>query len=142
VDQAAREYAQRFDFKGTGTTVELAGGTAIVLRSSTEDRVLAATEVLKEKLVRRKVPLRVLQGGEPRASGRETVATFTLSRGINQDKAREIGGSIKRLGLKVQHQVMGDKLRVSGKNRDDLQKVIAHLREADFGIALQFENYR
>ena len=142
VDQANREYAQRFDFKGTATTAELVGGGQIVLRSSTEDRMKAAIEVLKEKLVRRKVPLRVLQGGEPRASGKETVAAFSLSQGISQDKAREIGAAIRKLGLKVQHQVMGDKLRVTGKSRDDLQKVMGHLREADFGVALQFENYR
>ena len=100
--------------------------------------------MLEEKLVKRKVSLKLLSYGKVEEASKGTVRqTVTLNVGISDEKAREIGKYIKGLTLKgVQHQVQGDQLRVSGKKRDDLQKVIAELKEKDFGIPLQFVNFR
>jgi uncharacterized protein YajQ (UPF0234 family) len=143
VDQASREVSTRFDFKGTDSTVELKDD-AIELESASEERLKALTQVLEEKFVKRKVSLKSLSYGKVEEASKGTVRqVITLNVGINQDKAREIGKFVKELGLKgVSHQVQGDQLRVSGKKRDDLQAVIAALREHDFGIPLQFENFR
>ena len=143
VDQASREVSQRYDFKNTGSSVQL-GDNVIEMASSTEDRLAALRQVLEEKLVRRKVSLRALDYGnvEP-ASGGTVRQTARLQAGISQDKAREINKFIKGLGLKgVQSSARGDELRVQGKKRDDLQKVIAALKEADLKIPLQFINFR
>ena len=142
VDQARREIVQRFDFKDTGTAIDH-DNDLIELRSSTDDRLKAALEVLKEKCVRRKVSLKALHEGPilPAAKGtyRQTV---NVSKGINDEKARDINKHIKGLGLKVQTQVQGDQIRVNAKSKDDLQVVIGELKERDFGIPLQFTNYR
>jgi cyclic-di-GMP-binding protein len=143
VDQTSREVATRFDFKGTDSTVELKEHS-IELHTENEQRLKALTQVLEEKLVRRKVSLKALGYGkvEDAAKGRVR-QTATLNVGINQDKAKELGKFIKELGLKgVSHQVQGAQLRVSGKKKDDLQNAIAALREHDFGIPLQFTNFR
>ncbi|TMK66648.1 MAG: YajQ family cyclic di-GMP-binding protein [Actinobacteria bacterium] len=143
VDQAAREVATRFDFKNTGSTVELKE-KSIELHSESEARLKALTQVLEEKLVRRKVSLKALSYGKVEDAAKGTVRQeVALTVGISQDKARDIGKFIKNLGLKgVSHQVQGDQLRVSGKKRDDLQDAIQAMREHDFGIPLQFSNYR
>ena len=143
VDQASRELATRFDFKGTDSAVELKEN-AIEIESASEERLKAATQVLEEKLVRRKVSLKALDYGKVEEASRGRARqTATLHVGINDEKAREIGKFIKGLGLKgVQHQVQGDQLRVTGKKRDDLQTAIAKLREKDFGVPLQFNNFR
>lgn len=143
VDQASREIHTRFDFKGTDSSVEL-GEDGIELHSDTEQRLKALTQVLEEKLVKRKVSLKALSYGKVEEATKGTVRQrAALNVGINDEKAREIGKFVKQLGLKgVQHQVQGDQLRVSGKKRDDLQTVIQSLREHDFGIPLQFTNFR
>lgn len=143
VDQASREVATRFDFKNTGTTIELAEKT-IELHTESEARLHALVQVLEEKMVKRKVSLKSLSYGKVEEAAKGTVRqTVTLQVGITDDKAREIGKFIKGLSLKgVQHQVQGDQLRVSGKKRDDLQAVIAALREHDFDLPLQFTNFR
>jgi len=143
VDQAAREISTRYDFKGTDSSVELKDKT-IELASASEERLKALTQVLEEKLVKRKVSLKVLDYGKVEEAAKGTVRQHvTLSVGINQEKGKEIGRFIKGLGLKgVNHQIQGDQLRVQGKKRDDLQAAIAALREHDFGIPLQFENFR
>jgi uncharacterized protein YajQ (UPF0234 family) len=143
VDQTARELATRFDFKGTDSSIELKD-TTIELASASDDRLKAVVQVLEEKLVRRKVPLKSISYGKVEEAAKGSVRqTATLNVGITDDKAREIGKFIKGLGLKgVQHQVQGQQLRVSGKKRDDLQAAIAALREHDFAIALQFTNFR
>lgn len=143
VDQAARELATRFDFKGTDSVVELKE-SSIQLESASEERLKAVTQVLEEKLVKRKVSLKVLDYGKveeaTKGRARQLVA---LQSGISADKAKAIGKFLKDLNLKgVQHQVQGEQLRVSGKKRDDLQKAIAAMRDHDFGIPLQFENFR
>jgi uncharacterized protein YajQ (UPF0234 family) len=143
VDQAAREVATRFDFKGTDSTVELKD-TTIDLASASEDRLKALVQVLEEKLVKRKVSLKLLSYGKVEEATKGSVRqTATLNVGISAYKAREIGKFIKGLGLKgVQHQVQGEQLRVTGKKRDDLQSAIAALREHDFEVPLQFNNFR
>jgi len=143
IDQTKRELATRFDFKGTDSVVELKD-QKIEIESASEERLKAATQVLEEKLVRRKVSLKALDYGkvEEATKGRAR-QTVSIQVGINADKAREIGKYLKGLGLKgVQHQVQADQLRVTGKKRDDLQKAIASLREHDFGVPLDFTNFR
>jgi uncharacterized protein YajQ (UPF0234 family) len=142
VDQARREIAQRFDFKNTGTTIDR-DNTLIELRSSTEDRLKAAMEVLKEKAVRREVPLKALKEGpvQPAAKGMYK-QSLHVNVGITEEKAREIVRFVKGVGVKVQSHVQGDQIRVSGKKKDDLQTVIQALREHDFEIPLQFVNFR
>jgi uncharacterized protein YajQ (UPF0234 family) len=143
VDQAKRELATRFDFKGTDSTVELKEN-AIELESASEERLKAATQVLEEKLVRRKVSLKALDYGKVEEASRGRARqTASLHVGINDEKAREIGKFIKNLGLKgVQHQVQGNQLRVTGKKRDDLQSAIQSMRAHDFGVPLDFTNFR
>ncbi len=143
VDQASREVSTRFDFKGTGSTIDL-NEKSIELATESDQRLKALTQVLEEKLVKRKVSLKLLAYGNIEEASKGTVRqSVTLNVGISDEKAREIGKYIKGLTLKgVQHQVQGDQLRVSGKKRDDLQNVIAELKEKDFGIPLQFVNFR
>lgn len=143
VDQAAREIGNRYDFKGTDTTIELSE-EAITLASISDDRLSAARQVLEEKLVKRKVSLKGLDYGTVEdAAGGTKRQVATLAAGISQDKAKELNKFIKGLGIKgVQSQAQGDQLRVNSKKRDDLQSVIAALREGDFGIPLSYENFR
>jgi uncharacterized protein YajQ (UPF0234 family) len=141
--QAARELGTRFDFRGTGAEIAWSGEEAVSLQAETEDRVKAALEVFKDKLVKRSISLKALEAGEPRQSGKIYKIDCAIVQGIHQEKAKAIGKMIRDEGPKgVQAQVQGDQLRVSAKKKDDLQKVIALLKEADFGIALQFTNYR
>ena len=140
--QTAREIATRFDFKGTGASVAWSGET-IVITANAEDRVMAVLDVLQTKLIRRGVSLKVLDTGEARASGREYRLESSLKEGLGQDDAKKIGKIVRDSGPKgVKTQVTGDELRVSAKSRDDLQAVIALLKEADLDVALQFVNYR
>jgi uncharacterized protein YajQ (UPF0234 family) len=143
VDQASREVGTRFDFKDTGSTIELAGHE-IRLHSSTEDRMRALLQVVEEKLVKRSVSLKALDRGKAEEAAKGTVRqTLTLNAGISADRARHINKFIKEHAPKgVSSQTQGDQLRVSGKKRDDLQTVIAALKAEDFGIPLQFNNFR
>ena len=143
VDQASREIANRYDFKGTGSSIEL-GDDSITLRTSSEDKLRALRQVLEEKLVKRKVSLKALTYGDVEdASGANVRQVVTLAAGISSEKARELNKFIKGLGLKgVQSQAQGDELRVTSKKRDDLQAVMTALREGDFGIPISFGNRR
>jgi cyclic-di-GMP-binding protein len=143
IDQAHRELSTRFDFKGTDSTIEFKDN-AIQLESASEERLKAAAQVLEEKLVRRKVSLKALDYGKvEEASKGRARQTVAIQVGISDEKAREIGKFLKGLGLKgVQHQVQADQLRVTGKKRDDLQAAIQSLREHDFGVPLDFTNFR
>ena len=143
LNQAAKEIATRFDFRGTGAQVTHAGENAVTIQAETEDRAKAALEVFKEKLVKRSISLKSLDAGEPRASGKTHRIDCKIIQGIDSDKAKAISKKIRDEGPRgVQAQIQGDQLRVSGKKKDDLQTVIALLRQADFGVALQFVNYR
>ena len=143
VDQAAREIATRYDFKNTNSSVEL-GDEVINMASASEDRLSALRQVLEEKLVKRKVSLKVLDYGNVEdASGATVRQSARLQAGISSEKARDLNKFIKGLGIKgVQSSTQGDQLRVSSKKRDDLQAVMSALRENDFGIPLQFTNRR
>jgi len=143
VDQASREVVNRFDFKNTNSSLEL-GDNLITLRSSTEDRLTALRQVLEEKLVKRQVSLKAVDYGTvEEAAGGTVRQEVTLVAGINSDKSRELNKFIKALGVKgVQSQTQGEQLRVTSKKRDDLQSVMASLKAEDFGIPLQFNNFR
>jgi uncharacterized protein YajQ (UPF0234 family) len=146
VDQAKREVGQRFDFKNTGSSIELAddGGTPVItLRSNTDGKVKEVVRVLEEKLVKRHVALKALEKAdiEPAAGGTAR-QEIKINQGISTDKARQIVKFIKDKKLKAQVAIQGDQVRVSSKSRDILQDVIQSLKDEDFGIPLQFTNYR
>lgn len=143
VDQAQREIATRFDFKDTGSSIEEAKDS-LTLRAGTEDRLVALRQVLEEKFVRRKLSLKSLDWGKvEEASGATVRQLVTLRSGIDSDTARDLNKRIKALGAKgIQSQTQGDSIRVTGKKRDDLQAVIAALKEAELDRPLQFNNFR
>jgi cyclic-di-GMP-binding protein len=142
LNQARKELGQRFDFKGTVTTVEWSG-KELVISSKTEQRAMAALDVLKEKLVKRSVSLKSLEAGEPKPAGGGTYRIeCRFIEGIPEEKAKALSKLIRQSKLKVQAQVQGDQLRVTGKSRDDLQGAIKLMKENDQGLALQFTNYR
>ena len=143
LNQAAKELSQRFDFRGTNATIAWAGDEAVTLSADTEERVTAALEVFKEKLVKRNISLKSLDAGEPQASGKAYKISGRIKQGIESDTAKKIAKIIRDEGPKgVQAQIQGDQLRVSGKKRDDLQAVQQLLRGKDLDVALQFDNYR
>lgn len=143
VDQASREVATRFDFKGTGASVAL-NADGIELDAPTEDRLRALVQVLEEKLVRRNVSLKALSYGKVEEAAKGTVRQHAdLQAGISADHAKKINKLVRDLSLKgVSSQAQGDQIRVTGKKRDDLQAVIAALKAADLEIPLQFGNFR
>lgn len=142
VDQARREVTTRFDFKDTGTSITQ-DADLVEVRSNSENRVEAAVEVLKEKLVRREVSLKALHAGPMLPAAKATFRqSLNITHGIIDEKARELTKFVKTLPVKVQSQVMGDQVRITGKKKDDLQVVIRALKEKDFGIPLQFTNFR
>ncbi|MEA3216029.1 MAG: cyclic-di-GMP-binding protein [Acidimicrobiia bacterium] len=143
VDQAKREVSTRFDFKGTDSDIDL-DASAITLNTSTEDRLTALRQVVQEKLVKRKVSLKALDYGKvEEAAGGRARQKVTLVAGISSEKAKAINKFIKDRSPKgIQSQTQGEQLRVTGKKRDDLQEVISALKGEDFGIPLQFINFR
>jgi len=141
--QTAREIATRFDFKGTGATIEWQGEHAIEISASADDRASAVLDVFKDKLIKRQQSLKVLEAGEPRQSGRESKISVELKEGISQEQAKKVSKLIRDDGPKgVKAQIQGDELRVSSKKRDDLQAVQALVRGQDYDFAVQFTNYR
>jgi uncharacterized protein YajQ (UPF0234 family) len=143
VNQTAKELAQRFDFRGTNASIDMSGEFKLTIKADTEERAKAALDVFKEKLVKRSISLKSLDTDEPRASGKQYVLAGSLQQGIDQERAKKIAKLIRDDGPKgVQAQIQGDQLRVSAKKKDDLQSVIALLKDADVGVALQFTNYR
>lgn len=143
LNQAAKELATRFDFRGTDSTIAWKGDEAIELTSSTEERVKAAVDVFKEKLIRRDISMKAFDAGEPQASGKIYRVTGTIKQGISSENAKKITKLIRDDGPKtVKTQIQGEEIRVTSKKRDDLQAVQALLRNADLEVALQFVNYR
>ena len=141
--QTAREIATRFDFKGTGATIEWKGEEAIEISASADDRASAVLDVFKDKLIKRNQSLKIIEAGEPRQSGRESKISVALKEGISQENAKRVGKLIRDEGPKgVKVQVQGDELRVSSKKRDDLQAVISLVKGQDYDFAVQFTNYR
>jgi cyclic-di-GMP-binding protein len=143
INQAAKELATRFDFRGTGAEVAWSGEESISIEAETEERCLAAIEVFREKLIKRGISLKAFEADDPKPSGKIYKAAGTIVQGIATEKAKQIAKAIRDDGPKgVQAQIQGDQLRVSGKKKDHLQDVITLLKDKDFGIALQFTNYR
>ncbi|WP_298039674.1 YajQ family cyclic di-GMP-binding protein [uncultured Microbacterium sp.] len=142
VNQARKEVEQRYDFKGTGASVEWSG-ESILIKASTEERANAVLDVLQSKMIKRGISLKSLDSGEPFASGKEFRIVTTLKDGISSENAKKIGKIIRDEGPKgVKSQIQGDELRVQSKSRDDLQSVISLLKGSDLDLDLQFINYR
>ena len=142
VDQTRREIETRYDLKGTRSEVALEK-TALTVTAPDDMKLKAVVDILQSKLHRRGVPLKALSYGKVEsAAGGTLKQKIDLQQGIPIEKAREIVRMVKDAKLKVQAAIQEDKVRISGKNRDDLQKVMGMLREAELGIALQFDNYR
>ncbi len=139
--QAQKEIAQRFDFKDTETSLEKTP-EAITVRSGSEDRAKAALTVLQDKLVKRKVSLRFTEPGKPEPAGKGSRIVVKIKDGIEVEKGRAIVQLIKEAKLKVQASIQADQVRVTGKNRDDLQTAIQAVRQRDLGIELSFVNFR
>lgn len=142
VQQAMKEIRQRFDFKGSVSDIALEGET-LTLHSDDESRLKAVIDVLTTKLVKRGVSLKALEYGKIEPAAKGTVRqVVTIQRGIPTEKAKDIVKFIKGTGIRVQASIQENQVRVSGKNRDDLQAVIGSLKGQDFGLDLQFTNYR
>lgn len=142
VNQAAKEIANRFDFRNVDAGIRWAG-EGIEAQANSEERANAVLDVFKEKLVKRGVSLKAIDAGEPKPSGRIYKLAIALKEGISQEDAKKIGKIVRDEGPKgVRAQIQGDELRVSSKKKDDLQTVINLLKGKDLDVALQFTNYR
>jgi uncharacterized protein YajQ (UPF0234 family) len=143
LNQASKELSTRYDFRGVHASVTWAGEEAVMVGADSEERCKAALDVFKEKLVKRGVSLKAFDAGEPRLSGKSYAVSGTIVQGIETNNAKRISKTVRDEGPKgVAAQVQGDQLRVSGKKKDHLQEVINLLEGKDFGIPLQFVNFR
>ena len=144
IEQALKEVAQRFDFKGSKSEIKLEEkNNEILVSSDDEYKLKSLIDILQSKLVKRGISLKALTYEKiESALGGTVKQNIKLQQGIPSEKAKEVVKVIKETRLKVQSQIQGDQVRVTGKNRDDLQAIIKLLRERDFGIDMQFENYR
>ncbi len=141
IDQASRELGTRFDFKGVDASIELQG-EVVQISAPEEFQIKQLEGILRDKLSARKVDSRSLNPGAVEGAGKVKRKTYTLQQGIDRDTAKKITKLTKDSKLKVQAQINGDKLRVQGKKRDDLQQVMALLRDAELDTPLQFNNFR
>jgi uncharacterized protein YajQ (UPF0234 family) len=141
VDQTNREIGNRFDFKGTGAKVELTDAT-LTLKSENDFQIKQMLDVLYKKMAKRGIDIAALAEGEIETSGNKASLVITVRQGIDQDTARKIIKLIKETKLKVQASIQGEKVRVNGKKRDDLQAVISMLRDAGINLPLQYINFR
>lgn len=141
VDQANRELAKRFDFRGVDAGFEL-DDAGVLLAAEEEFQLGQMLDILQNKLTGRKVDVGVLDPGEIEAAGKQKRQRFAIRQGIDPDTGRTIVKLVKGSKLKVQTAVQGEKVRITGKKRDDLQRVITLLRESDITVPLQFDNFR
>ena len=141
VDQTNREIGTRYDFKGTDSGVEQ-NGDSLILRSESEFQIRQIQDILYQRMTKRGIDIAALAAGRMQASGRKTTLDIAVRQGIDQDTARKIVKLLKESKLKVQGSIQGDKVRVTGKKRDDLQAAIAAIRDADLGLPLQYNNFR
>ncbi len=141
IDQANREVSTRFDFKGTGSKFEL-DGQVISLTSQSDFQLKQMLDIMRQKLAKRGIDIACLEESEPELTGSEARQTVLMRKGIESELARKLVKQVKASKLKVQAAIQGDKLRISGNKRDDLQAVIALLKESDAGLPLQYENFR
>lgn len=143
LNQAAKEISQRYDFKNTGADIRWSGDTGIEITANAEERALAVLDVFQSKLIKRGISLKALDMGDPHQSGKEVKISGTFTEGISQEQAKKVSKLIRDEGPKTAKvQIQGDELRVTSKNRDDLQAVIALVKGADLDFAPQFVNYR
>lgn len=143
LNQAAKEIATRYDFKNTGARIEWQGDHGVEITANADERARAVLDVFESKLVKRGISLKSFEAGEPRQSGKETKLSGSFSDGISSEQAKQVSKLIRDEGPKgVKVQIQGDELRVTGKKRDDLQEVIALVKNADLDFAPQFVNYR
>ncbi len=141
VDQANREVGTRFDFKGVDASFEL-GDSSVTLTAESDFQIQQMMDILRGKLVKRSVDIKSLEEGDVQMSGKKAIQVVTIQQGIDADLGRKIVRMVKDSKIKVQTAIQGDKLRVTGKKRDDLQQVIAMLKEAKLDIPLQYNNFR
>ncbi|MDX1482179.1 MAG: YajQ family cyclic di-GMP-binding protein [Woeseiaceae bacterium] len=141
VDQANREVSNRFDFKGTGSTFTMEGNV-VTLKTQSDFQLQQMLDILRQKLARRGVDVACMDPQDAEITSSEARQNIVLRQGIDSDLARDIVKRIKSTKLKVQAAIQGDKVRVTGKKRDDLQSVIAMLRDADIDLPLQYDNFR
>ena len=141
LDQARREVGTRFDFKGVDATFEIKD-KELTLTADSEFQIEQMLDILKGKLVKRNVDVKSLEVGTVKQSGKQALLTITIQQGIDGDEARKLVKLIKDSKAKVQTSIQGDKLRITGKKRDDLQGVIAMVRDANLDVPVQFNNFR
>ena len=144
LNQARKEIAQRYDFKGSKTTIDLdSKENKLTIVSDDDFKVKSVVDIVQGKMIKRGISIKALKLGkiEPAAAGLAR-QVITLQSGIDKENAKKITTMVKNSGLKVQAQIMGDQLRVSGKVKDDLQTIMQMIRDADFDFAVQFVNYR
>lgn len=142
LNQARKELAQRYDFKGSKSQISQEGDEIRIIADD-DFKLKSVIDILQSKMVRRGVPLNALEYGKAEPAANDAVRqVITIKRGIPKEKGKEIVNAIKEMKLKVQAQIQENQVRVSGKDKDELQKVIQSLKDRDFGISLQFENYR
>ena len=142
LNQANREVGTRYDFKGIDASFELSDTSDITVTAEVDFQIRQMLEILRAKLVKRSVDLKCMQEGDIELSGQKAIMTVKIQQGIEADLARKIVKLVKGTKIKVQTAIQGEKLRVNGKKRDDLQKVIVLLKEENLGIPLQYENFR
>ena len=142
VDQSNREISTRFDFKGVDARYELTASSEILVNAEVEFQIRQMLDILKAKLLKRGIDIKALKEGDVELSGQKAVMRVMVQQGIESDLARKLVKMIKETKIKVQAAIQGEKLRVSGKKRDDLQGVIAMLKEASLDIPLQYNNFR
>jgi uncharacterized protein YajQ (UPF0234 family) len=144
LNQTGKEIGQRYDFKGTGASIAWSGESTIEIKANADERVRAILDAFRGKVVKRGVSLKALEYADPQAAaGGTSRLAVTIREGIDDEKGRAIAKKVKTDAPKGVHaQLQGDQVRVSAKKKDDLQSVIAMLKAADFGVPLQFTNYR
>jgi len=142
VDHTQREIGTRFDFKGTSAKAELSEGKIIMLHADSDFQIQQIHPVLYQKLTARKIDIACLEAGKVENSGKGVKQAVTVKQGIDKETAKKAVAKIKASKIKVQAQVQGEQLRINGKKRDDLQAVMALLKEAELGLPMQFQNFR
>ncbi|MFT7471932.1 MAG: hypothetical protein ACI8XU_001828 [Kiritimatiellia bacterium] len=142
LDQSNREVGTRFDFKGTDASFELDSDSNIKVSAEADFQIQQMLEILRSKMVKRGIDIKSLEEGDVQLVGQKASMIVTVQQGIEADIARKIVKAVKEAKLKVQTAIQGEKLRVTGKKRDDLQQVMALLKEGSYGVPLQYDNFR
>ncbi len=142
LDQSNREVGTRFDFKGSDASFELDSDSNIKVSAESDFQIQQMLEILRSKMVKRGIDIKSLEEGDVQLVGQKASMIVTVQQGVEADIARKIVKAVKEAKLKVQTAIQGEKLRVTGKKRDDLQQVMALLKEGSYGVPLQYDNFR